>query len=83
MSVIEVIARALILRDDEILLAHAKGENNTFLPGGHVEFGEYTTTALKRELEEELGAETETLEFSGVLEYKYGSFTKRMKSTTK
>lgn len=77
MSVIEVIARALILRDDEILLAHAKGENNTFLPGGHVEFGEFTTAALKRELEEELGVETETLEFLGVLEYQYGIFTKK------
>jgi 8-oxo-dGTP diphosphatase len=72
-SIIEVIARALILRNDEILLAHAKGENNTFLPGGHVEFGECTTAALKREFEEELGLETETLEFIGVLEYKYGS----------
>jgi 8-oxo-dGTP diphosphatase len=76
-AVIEVIARALILRDDEILLAHAKGENNTFLPGGHVEFGEFTITALKRELKEELGVETETLEFAGVLEYKYGSFTSK------
>lgn len=77
MTFIEVIARALILRHDEILLAHAKGQNNMFLPGGHVEFGEFTTTALKRELDEELGVETETLEFSGALEYKYRSFTNR------
>ena len=74
MSVIEVIARALILRNDEILLAHAKGEDNTFLPGGHVEFGEFTITALKRELEEELDVETETLEFVGVLEHKYETY---------
>lgn len=75
--VIEVIARALILRDYEILLAHAKGENNTFLPGGHVEFGEFTTATLKRELKEELGMETETLKFLGVLEYRYGRFTRK------
>ena len=77
MAVIEVVARALILRDDEVLLAHAKGEDNTFLLGGHVEFGEFTTAALKRELEEELAMKTETPEFLGVLEYKYGSFTKK------
>jgi len=29
------------LGDDKILLAHTKGENKTFLPGGHVEFGEF------------------------------------------
>lgn len=75
MPSIEVLSRALILRDDEILLAHAKRENNTFLPGGHVEFGEFTKIALKRELEEELGVEPEILDFIGVVDYKYGRLT--------
>lgn len=77
MQGIEIIARAFISRDDEILLAHAKEEKNTFLPGGHVNFGEFTKTALKRELEEELGVETEILEFLGVLECTYVSVTNK------
>jgi 8-oxo-dGTP pyrophosphatase MutT (NUDIX family) len=40
--IVEIIARALILRGDEVLLAHSKEENSTFLSGGHVEFGEFT-----------------------------------------
>ena len=71
MPFIEVIARALILREDEVLLAHSKGEDNTFLPGGHVEFAEFTEEALKRELREELGVETEVLGFLGALEYRF------------
>ena len=47
------------------------------MPGGHVEFGEFTKTALKRELAEELGVETEMLEFLGVLEYVYESFANK------
>ena len=70
-------SKSFDIEDDEILLAHAKGEDNTFLPGGHVEFGESATTALKRESEEELGIETETLKFSGILEYKYGDLTNK------
>ena len=71
MAEIELIARALIQRDDEILLAHKIGEPNTFLPGGHIEYGEYTDIALKRELKEELGIEAEILEFVGTHEYQF------------
>jgi len=55
MAGIEFIARAVIRKDGEILLAHKRGESNTFLPGGHVESGEYAKDALSRELAEELG----------------------------
>ena len=41
----EVIARILIIGGDEMLLAHAKGEDDTFLPGGHVEIGEFAEQA--------------------------------------
>ncbi len=41
-----VIARAVIFVDGLVLLAHAKGENHTFLPGGHVEPGEPVTRSL-------------------------------------
>ena len=52
---IEIIARAVILRDQQILLCRAKGADWFFLPGGHVEFGEMLERALTREIKEELG----------------------------
>jgi 8-oxo-dGTP diphosphatase len=71
MAGIEFIARAVINRDDEVLLAHGIGEPNTFLPGGHVEPGEYAEDALRRELSEELGVDSVIGEFVGVLEHKF------------
>jgi len=71
MAGIEFIARAVIRKDGKILLAHKTGESNTFLPGGHVEPGEYAKDALRRELAEELGLDSEIGEFVGVLEHKF------------
>ncbi|MCK5670165.1 NUDIX domain-containing protein [Candidatus Bathyarchaeota archaeon] len=71
MTVIEFIARAVIRRDDEVLLAHRIGETNTFLPGGHVEPGEYARDALRRELFEELGVDSVIGDFVGVIEHKF------------
>ncbi len=71
MPSIEFIARAVIRRGDEVLLAHRIGEANTFLPGGHVEPGEYARDALRRELSEELGVDSVIGEFVGVIEHKF------------
>ena len=71
MAVIEFIARAVIRRGDEVLLAHRIGEANTFLPGGHVEPGEYARDALRRELSEELGVDSVIGDFIGVIEHKF------------
>lgn len=71
MAEIELIARAVIKRGDEILLANKHGEINTFLPGGHIEDGEYAEEALRRELLEELGVESRITGFIGVLEHKF------------
>jgi 8-oxo-dGTP pyrophosphatase MutT (NUDIX family) len=68
---IELIARAVIQKENKILLAHKIGEPNTFLPGGHVEYGEYSNAALRRELREELGIEATIGEIIGILEYQY------------
>jgi len=55
-NTIEVIARAVIRRGDQVLLCRVKdGGAWWFLPGGHVEHGEPIAAALLRELDEELG----------------------------
>ena len=71
MTGIELLARAVIKHEDKILLAHRKGESNTFLPGGHIEAGEYAEDALKRELKEELGVESNIEGFVGLVEHKF------------
>jgi len=71
MTEIELIARAVIKQGDRILLAHMIGETNTFLPGGHIEPGEYVEEALLRELHEELGVEAEIGDFVGLVEHKF------------
>ena len=68
MKISHLIARAFILNNQHVLLAHQKGADNTFLPGGHIKTGERATTALKRELNEELGLPLEIEGFLGYVE---------------
>lgn len=51
----ELIVRAVLATGTEVLLARLTGGSWYFLPGGHVEPGESTAAALRRELAEELG----------------------------
>ncbi len=62
------LARAVIVKDNQILLAREVGKNNTFLPGGHIEVGEGAKEALKREIKEELGLNSMIGNFLGALE---------------
>ncbi|WP_068978073.1 NUDIX domain-containing protein [Aeromonas sp. EERV15] len=49
--------RAVVRRDDELLLVHSRVNGDLMFPGGGIEEGESHAAALARELLEECGAE--------------------------
>ncbi len=65
---IETIARGIFIRDGKILLCRGKGSSSTYLPGGHIEFGETGRAALVREMKEEMGVDAKVGAFRGVVE---------------
>ncbi len=67
----ELIARAVIVTDEHLLLARQRGKAWFFLPGGHVDPGEGAGDALLRELREELGAAVRITGFAGAVEHTY------------
>lgn len=71
MSTTHLLARAIIRRDDRVLVVRADGQTHTFLPGGHVEDGEGLATCLRRELQEELGVESTVGAYRGVVEHRW------------
>lgn len=77
MSKIEIIARLVAVQQGSVLLSHKIGAPYTFLPGGHVEYGESAIAALHRELREECGCAVEVLDFLGVVEHAYSGEKKR------
>ncbi|OGZ44833.1 MAG: hypothetical protein A3J54_00665 [Candidatus Ryanbacteria bacterium RIFCSPHIGHO2_02_FULL_45_13b] len=68
---IEVIARAVIIHEETILLCKPKDGDYYYFPGGHVEFDEDSATALKRELKEEVDADVAHARFIGVWENQF------------
>ena len=65
---IETIARGVCVVDGRVLLCKARGGDSTYLPGGHIEFGEKGAEALVREIKEELGLDSTAGEMLGVVE---------------
>jgi len=66
---IEILVRAIIQDNGEILVCRKIGKRYYFFPGGHVEFGESAKKALARELKEELGINIKKASFIGVSEH--------------
>ena len=73
MKTIELIVRGVLSDEDGILLVRQKSGDYTFLPGGHIEFGEGAKTALIREIEEELGQSVVVGQLLGVIEHKWSA----------
>ena len=67
-SGIENIARGVCVVDGRVLLCRPSKGGYTYLPGGHIEFGEKGAEALAREVREELGLESSVGELLGVVE---------------
>ena len=62
------LARGIVFAHGRFLLAHQKGSDNTFLPGGHIGPGEPADLALIREIEEEMGKTAMVKQFVGAVE---------------
>lgn len=68
---IEVIARGVCVAGGKVLLCRPKAGGYTYLPGGHVEFGETSREALVREMAEETGLVAKAGELLGVVESQF------------
>ena len=70
-SGIENIARGVCVVDGKVLLCRPKGGGYSYLPGGHIEFGEKGREALVREIREEMGLDAEAGDLLGVVESQF------------
>ena len=68
---IELIARGVCVKGGKLLLCHCKGAANTYLPGGHIEFGERAPDSLCREILEEMGLAAKAGRFLGAVEHTF------------
>jgi len=76
-SGIENISRGICIVDGKVLLCRGKGLGSTYLPGGHIEFGETGREALVREMKEETGLVATAGAFVNVVENSFLQHDKR------
>ena len=65
---IEFLVRGVCLKEGKVLLCRTIGHENTYLPGGHIEYKEGAREALEREIDEELGVHSSAGRFLGAVE---------------
>jgi 8-oxo-dGTP diphosphatase len=70
-NAIHVLSRAVIIKNEKILMCVNSRFSFYFLPGGHIEHGESAAFALERELQEELGLVCTAQRFLGCFEYSF------------
>jgi len=70
-SYFHILAKSIIIDHDCILVVKAKNSDNTFLPGGHLEFNENLKSTLAREIREEIGIDCTVGEYIGCVEAKW------------
>ena len=68
---IETIARGVCVKDGKVLLCLPKDRSYSYLPGGHIEFGETGREALVREMKEETGLDATAGDLLGVVESQF------------
>lgn len=62
------LVRGILFVNGKVLLAHQKGADHSFLPGGHIGSGEKAEVALEREIAEEIGEKATIKQFIGAVE---------------
>lgn len=68
---IEVIARGVCVKENQLLLCFGRKSGVAYLPGGHIDFGETARQALEREILEELGLPSKAGAFLGCCEHRF------------
>lgn len=68
---VEVLARGVCVKQNALLVCHTAGADNTYLPGGHVEFCESAPESLVREMREECGVDSRAGRFLGAIEHTF------------
>ena len=68
---IETIARGVCIVDGKVLLCLPRDRRYSYLPGGHIEFGETGREALVREMKEETGLDVTAGKLLDVVESQF------------